>query len=120
MKENIILSKSYDFAVSTVDTYKILKRKKEFVLSKQLLRSGTSVGANIRESANAQSKADFIHKLYISQKECDEAMYWLELLHRTEYLSKEEFESIHKEANEILKILKSIIISTKRNHNLKR
>ena len=119
MKENIILNKSYDFAVLTVDTYKILRKKKEFVLSKQLLRSGASVGANIRESANTQSKADFVHKLFISQKECDETIYWLELLHHTDYLSKHEFENIHKEANEILKIAKSIIISTKRNHNLR-
>ena len=83
------------------------------MLSKQLLRSGTSVGANVRESQNAQSSADFIHKLTIAQKECDESLYWLELLRETNYLKIEEFESLHKDGTEILKIIRSIILITK-------
>lgn len=93
-------------------------KKKEYVLSKQLLRSGTSVGTNIREAQNAQSKADFIHKLSISQKECNETMYWLELLNQSEYINDEDFKGIHSEATEILKMLRSSIITTRKNHNL--
>jgi len=79
------------------------------------LRSSTSVGANVRESNNAQSKADFIHKLYISQKECAQTLYWLELLKETNYLALEEFEQLSAQANELLRIIKSIILTTKRN-----
>lgn len=117
MKENILLTKTFNFAVTSVNMYKQLCERKEFVLSKQFLRSSTSIGANARESKNAQSKADFIHKLYISQKECDETMYWLELLKETNYLRPDEFEILHQKANEILRIIKSIILSTKRNLN---
>tara|TARA_R110001583_G_scaffold33438_2_gene112881 strand:- start:17936 stop:18199 length:264 start_codon:yes stop_codon:yes gene_type:complete len=85
------------------------------VLSKQILRSGTSIGANVRESQNAESKADFIHKLGIAQKETDETLYWLELLEATSYLDEEEFLSMHKDANEILKLVRSIIITSKKN-----
>ncbi len=84
-------------------------------MSKQILRSGTSIGANIREAVNAQSKLDFIHKLSIAQKECDETIYWLELMTETNYISKEEFNELNNDAAEILKILKSIIITTKAN-----
>ena len=113
--DNIIKKKSFEFAVRIVNLYKLLSvEKKEFVLSKQLLRSGTSIGANVREANNAQSKADFIHKLSISQKECDETMYWLELLKETKYMSQSEFESIHKDASELLKIIRSIILTTKK------
>lgn len=84
-------------------------------MSKQILRSGTSIGANIREAVNAQSKLDFIHKLSIAQKECDETIYWLELMTETNYISKEEFNELNHDAAEILKILKSIIITTKAN-----
>ena len=85
MSESVVKNKSFAFAVRVVNFYKMLNEKKEFIMSKQLLRSGTSVGANVREAINAQSKADFIHKLSISQKECDESMYWLELLKETNY-----------------------------------
>ncbi len=109
-----LISKSFSFAVKCINLYKHLdETKKEFVLSKQILRSGTSVGANIREAQNAQSKADFIHKLSISQKECDETLYWLELLLETNFISKEEFNSINSEALELLKMLRSAIITTK-------
>lgn len=73
----------------------------------------TSIGANVREALNGQSKMDFIHKLSISQKECDETIYWLELLYHTEYISKVEFETLHSQATELLKIIRSIIITTK-------
>lgn len=118
MSESIIKKKSFLFAIRIVKLYQyIVLEKKEYVLSKQLLRSGTSVGANVREAINGQSKADFIHKLSISQKECDETLYWLELLKETSYINEVEFLSIHSDATEILKILKSIIISTKQNNS---
>ena len=84
-------------------------------MSKQFLRSVTSIGANVREAINAQSKADFIHKLSISQKECDETMYWLELLKETKYISDLEFNSLHEQSTEVLKIIRSIIITSKKN-----
>ncbi len=86
------------------------------MLSKQLLRSGTAVGALVREAQNAESKADFIHKLAIAQKECDESIYWIELLKQTEYLNEKEFESISMEANELLKMIRSAILTTKKNY----
>lgn len=113
-KDNIVKSKSFQFAVMVVHLFKLLSTdRKEFVLSKQLLRSGTSVGANVREALDAQSPADFIHKLSISQKECDETLYWLELLKETDYINETEFTSMHNDARELLKILRSIIITTK-------
>jgi four helix bundle protein len=112
--ENILLSKSFSFAVRIVKLYKYLSNeKREFVLSKQLLRSGTAVGALIREAQNAESKKDFIHKLAIAQKECDETIYWLELLRETEYLNYSEFESVFLNAAELLKITKSSILTVK-------
>ena len=117
-KENIICEKSFKFAVRIVNLYKILRdERKEFVICKQLFRSGTSVGANVREAINAESNADFIHKLAIAQKECDESCYWLELLHETKFLQESEFNSIHNDASELLKIIRSIILSSKKKHN---
>jgi len=114
-KKIVLKEKSFEFAVRVTKLYKyILETKHENVLSKQLLRSGTAVGALIRESQNAESKADFIHKLSIAQKECDETIYWLELLKETDFITKREFESIHKDANSLLKMLKSAIITTKK------
>lgn len=116
MSESIVKNKSFELAIKGVNFYKYLvSEKKEFVMSKQFLRSVTSVGANVREAVNAQSKADFIHKLSISQKECDETMYWLELLKQTDYISENEFNSIHQQSNEVLKIIRSIIITSKKN-----
>lgn len=87
-------------------------------MNKQLLRSGTAVGALVREAQNAESKADFIHKLSIAQKECDEALYWIELLHQTKYLNEKEFKSIYEEAFAILKMIRSAIITSKKSlHN---
>jgi len=115
-KENVLLVKSFSFAVRVVNLYKHLSsERKEYVLSKQLLRSGTSVGALVREAQNAESKADFIHKLGIAQKECDETIYWLELLKETEYISKTEFDSLNNESIQILKIIKSSILTVKKN-----
>jgi four helix bundle protein len=116
MRENVIKKKSFDFAVRIVRLSQYLNRnKKEFVLSKQLLRSGTSVGAMVREAEYAESKADFKHKLAIAQKEINEARYWLELLKETEYLTQEQFESLDQDAIEIIKLLTSIIKSVKSN-----
>ncbi len=116
-KDNIIKIKSFQFAIRVINLYKHLcSEKKEFVLSKQLLRSGTSIGANVREAVNAQSKLDFIHKLSIAQKECDETSYWLELLKETDYINENEYISIHNDAMDILKIIRSIILTTKQNN----
>lgn len=114
--ENIVKDKSFAFAVRIVNLYKYLTaEKKEFVLSKQLLRSGTSVGAMVREAEYAESKTDFKHKLGIAQKEMNESLYWLELLKETDYLHLSEFESLDKQGIEILKLLISIIKTTKLN-----
>lgn len=118
MSDSIVKIKSFQFAVRIVNLYKLLNaERKENVMSKQLLRSGTSVGANVREAVNAQSSADFIHKLSIAQKECDETCYWLELLKETNYINEAEFNSMHSDAIEILKITRSIIITTKQKNN---
>ncbi len=115
MKENVIKVKSFDFALRIVKLYKYLQSDKEFILSKQVLRSGTSIGAMVRESEHAESKADFIHKMAIAQKEANETAYWLELLHQSDYFSLEMFDSIKSDLDEIQKILSSIIISSKSN-----
>lgn len=115
-KPNPLKDKSFQFALSIVRLYKLLtEEKREFIMSKQLLRSGTSIGANIREGQNAQSKADFIHKFSIAQKECDETLYWLELLNQSEYLEENEFKKTHSDASELLKMLRSSILTTKQN-----
>jgi four helix bundle protein len=116
MKESNIRNKSFLFAIRIVKLYQYLVAdKKEFVISKQLLRSGTSVGAMVREAEHSESKADFIHKLSIAQKEINESIYWLELLQATDFLKKEEFESINTDAVELIKILTTIIKKTKSN-----
>ncbi len=116
MRENIVRSKSFDFAVRIVKLYNHLaNERREFVLSKQLLRSGTCVGAMVREAEHAESRADFKHKMAIAQKEVNESVYWLELLKETGYLTIEEFNSINTDAIEILKLTTSIIKTTKNN-----
>lgn len=110
---SIIEIKSFDFAVRTVNLYKHLtSKKKKFVLSKQLLRCGTSIGANIAEAERGQSKADFNAKLNIALKEANETYYWLRLLHETDYLTDKEFKSIEKDIDEIIAILVSICKKT--------
>lgn len=116
MKENIVKNKSFGFAVRIVRLYRYLcDEKREFVLSKQLLRSGTGVGAMVREAEHAETKADFKHKMAIAQKEINETLYWLELLKETEYLTSDQFESINQDAVEIIKLLTSIIKTAKSN-----
>lgn len=111
---------SFDFAIEIVKLHKYLvSNQKEFVMSKQLLRSGTAIGALVREAQNGESKADFIHKLAIAQKECDETQYWLELLFETQYLVEEDFKSYIQKANSLLRVLRSIILSTKENMGIK-
>ena len=112
-KPNIIKDKSFAFAIRIVKLYKFLSDKKEFILSKQLLRSGTAIGALIREAEHAESNADFIHKLAIAQKEANETDYWIELLYQSEYLTKDEYQSIYKDITELNKILASILITSK-------
>lgn len=110
MKENVIMTKSIDFAVRIVNLYKHLcDEKKEYVLSKQLLRSGTSIGANVREAVNSQSKKEFIAKMNISLKEAAETEYWLELLQKTDYLTEPQYEPINRDCAEIKRLLVSII-----------
>lgn len=110
----ILKDKSFQFAIRIVNLYKYLKdEKKEFTLSKQLLRSGTAIGAMYREAEFAESKSDFIHKLAIAQKECNESLYWLELLKATGYLKEEEFQSLHENASELMKLLTSSIKTAK-------
>ena len=109
-----IEQKSFQFAVRIVKLYKHLRvTKKEFVLSKQLLRSGTSIGANVAEAQQAQSRADFISKLNIALKEAAETNYWLRLLQATDFLSDAEFQSVHNDCRELEKILTSILKSAR-------
>lgn len=118
-KKSIIKDKSFEFAVRIVKLCQVLAEQKEFVLSKQLLKCGTSIGAMVREAQNAESKKDFVHKLGIAQKECDESIYWLDLLKETKYIDQLAYDSLNSHAIELLKLLRSAIITTKNNltHN---
>jgi len=108
--------KSLALAIRIVNLCKYLVgEKKEYVLSRQILKSGTSPGANIREAQNAESTDDFIHKLGIAQKETDETLYWLELLFRTNYLNETEFQSLTNDTDELLRLVRSAIITKKKN-----
>ena len=113
MGENVIETKSFDFAVRIVGLYKHLtQEKKEFVMAKQLLRCGTSIGANVAEAEKGQSKADFNAKMNIAMKEANETYYWLRLLRRTDYLNEKEFVSMEKDIREILAIITAICKKT--------
>ena len=113
-RENVIKNKSFLFSIRIVNLYKLItSERKEYVMSKQLLRSGTGIGALVREAEHAESKADFIHKLAIALKEANETEYWLDLLYETEFLNKSEYTSFQKDIKEILKLLVSIIKSSK-------
>ncbi|MDJ0678322.1 MAG: four helix bundle protein [Xenococcaceae cyanobacterium MO_167.B52] len=115
-KDNVTYAKAYQFAIRIVNAYKYLSQeKKEFILSKQLLRSGTSIGANIAEANGAISQSDFSAKISIAYKECLETKYWLSLLKNTGYIDLKSFDSIHQDADEIAKILFSILKSTRIN-----
>ena len=110
MKNSIVLEKSFEFAVRCVNLYKHLcDEHKEYVMSKQVYRAGTSIGANIKEALQGQSKADFTSKMSISLKEVSETEYWLELLARTDYLTESEYVSIRKDCSEIAKMLTAIV-----------
>ena len=114
MKDNIILSKSFDFAIRIVELYKYLVNEhKEYVLSKQVLRSGTSIGANVNEAVEAQSKKDFVSKMSIALKETSETIYWLKLLYSTKYIAQSQYNALYSEVYQLKKILTSIIISAK-------
>jgi len=114
--KNVIALKSYAFAIRIINLYKLLVQdKKEFVLSKQLLRSGTAIGALIREAEHAQSKPDFLSKMNVALKEANETEYWLMLLKDTNYISVIEFTSIANDVSEIFKVLISIVKTTKTN-----
>ena len=113
MKDNVIENKSKAFAVRIVRLYQyVCKDKQEYVLSKQLLRSGTSIGANVAEALCAVSKKDFLNKMHIAFKECVETQYWLELMAETDYLGENEFHSICNDCIELRKLLSSITKST--------
>ncbi|MBU7570054.1 MAG: four helix bundle protein [Flavobacterium sp.] len=116
MKNSIVKDKSFVFAVRIVRLYQhISENKKEFILSKQLVRSGTSIGANICEALQAPSKKDFSSKMNISLKEAQETEYWLRLLFETNYLSEKEYQSVHSERIELIKILTSIVKTSRTN-----
>ncbi len=115
-KKNLIQDKSFDFALSIIDVHKNLTHnKKEYIMSKQLLRSGTSIGANVNEAIEAQSRADFIHKLSIALKEARETEYWIRLLMAADYM--ENHHTIHNEVQVIIRILTAIIKTTKGQSN---
>ncbi len=115
-KQNLIQDKSFDFALSIIEVYKNLtKNKNEYIMSKQLLRSGTSIGANVNEAIEAQSRADFIHKLSIALKEARETEYWIRLLMAADYM--ENHHTIHNEVQVIIRILTAIIKTTKGQSN---
>ena len=114
MRDNVLKEKSFNFALRIVKLSRYLKEEqKEYVLSKQVLRSGTAIGALVRESQHAESKADFIHKLSIALKETNETEYWIELLFQSGYLEEKSYHSIHKDVEELLKLLISIVKTTK-------
>ena len=115
-KKNIIAEKSFNFAIRVVTLYKFLsEEKREYILSKQLLRSGTSIGANISEAIQAQSRKDFASKMNIALKEASETEYWLKLLEKTSYINEEQFKNIMYDCEEVKKILHAIVKTTNAN-----
>ena len=115
MKESILRDKSKVFAIRIIKLYKfLLEEKKEFVISKQILRCGTSIGANFAEAIYGVSEADFMNKLSIAQKEASETIYWLELLYETDFITKEQFDSMLADADELVRLLAASIITMKK------
>ncbi|MDN5204637.1 four helix bundle protein [Fulvivirgaceae bacterium BMA10] len=113
-RRNLVLEKSYDFALRVIKMYQHLSNeKKEFILSKQVLRSGTSIGANVEEAIGGHTKKDFASKLAIAYKEARETSYWLRLLKDTQYINPRAFQSIYKDCDELLRLLYSIIKTSK-------
>ena len=117
MKENVVAEKSYAFALRIVKAYKFLSsEQREFILSKQLLRSGTAIGALVKEAEHAQSKADFINKMNIALKEANETEYWLMLLKDSNFIDEKSFQSISEENKELIRLLISIVKTSKEKH----
>ena len=118
-EENLVLKKSKAFAIRTIRLYQyLMDEKKEFIMSKQVLRSGTSIGANIKESIRAQSTADFLSKMQIALKEASETEYWLELLTDTDYISEKASDSLLQDCRELIKLITAIVRTSKENSNL--
>lgn len=116
IKKDALHEKSFKLTLRIVRLYRYLtEEKKEYILSRQVLRSGTNPGAMVREAANAESGTDFIHKLSVAQKEIGETLYWLELLYESDYLNKAEFQSLKSDSEELMKILRSSILTKKKN-----
>lgn len=119
MRKTITELKSYAFSLKIISVYKQLTiEKKEFILSKQLLRSGTAIGALVREATHSQSKKDFLNKMNISLKEANETVYWIDLLHDSDYISDEIFKDIYPLCEELVELLTSIVKTTKQNFNI--
>ncbi len=117
-RNNVLADKSIDFAIRIVNCYQyLMTEKKEYIISKQMFRSGTSIGANIHEGIQAQSKNDFISKISISLKEASETSYWLKVLKRTEYINEVMYSSLLSDLDEIIRILIATIKTTKKNIN---
>jgi four helix bundle protein len=117
-RENLVMIKSYAFALRIIKLYKyLITQQKEYVLSRQILRSGTAIGALVKEAEHAQSKADFLNKMNIALKEANETEYWLMLLKDSEYIDEKSFHSIQEESIALLKLLASIVKTTKENSN---
>ena len=113
-KENVVKDKSFAFALRVVNLAKYLENKKrEFVLSRQVLRSGTAIGALVGEAEHAESRADFIHKMSIALKDANETLYWLELLRQGEYIGDQNFESVRSDSEELIKVLVAIVKASK-------
>jgi len=112
--ESIIEEKSFDFAIRIINLYKFIKKQKEFVLSKQILRSGTAIGALIKEAEFAQSRADFVNKMQIALKEANETSYWIDLLFKTNFIDDKMYESINNDIKEIISILVKIVKNSKK------
>lgn len=115
MTRSVIQDKSFEFAVRIVRLYKYLIEKRVYVLARQVLRSGTSIGANVAEAVSAQSKKDFVGKIYIALKEAKETSYWLRLLKETDYLEQKHFESIYEDCLDLIKMMSKTILTLQKN-----
>lgn len=120
-ESNPVVKKSFEFAIQVVKAYKFLcNEQKEFVLSNQLLRSGTSIGANVKEAVRAETKADFVHKMQVALKEASESEYWIELLEQTDYFNDKQARILLEKCREVIRLLTSIIVTAKKSMTLKK
>ena len=113
MKDNVVKTKSFQFAVHVAACCRELIESREYVLSRQLLRSGTSIGANVREAINASTRKDFAYKLGVALRESDETLYWLELLFTSGYIPEPQFKHLHEKGEELIRILTTILKTTR-------